>query len=204
MMVYKKAFFAGIVSMILWIQPSFGQFKRSNPTLAPNDSVAAPKNPTSSLPVPSAAPKRNNILDRLAIGGNFSLSFGSITFINISPLVGYRATERLMPGAGVTYMYYQVGGYSRHFYGGNIFTRYTVFQNLFVQAELEALHVNTSYRGQDIGVPRWAISPMIGGGYLIKLGNVGGIMASLMYNLNYNANSSIYSGPLVYRLGFIF
>ena len=204
----KNLQFSLCLLFILGLNEAFAQFQRKNPTFEKSDSViTTPTNPTSSSPTSQQPPSQSNktkFIDKLAIGGNFSLSFGNVTFINISPLVGYKLTEKLMPGIGLTYMYYNTRGFSQHFYGGNIFTRYTVFNNFFVHAELEALRVSTSYNGQDSGINRWSISPLIGGGYTIRIGKFGGIMMTLLYNLNYNQATSIYSSPIIYRIGFIF
>jgi hypothetical protein len=43
--------------------------------------------------------------DRLFVGGNFGLSFGNYTFINVSPQLGYRFNRFLAAGAGVNLQY---------------------------------------------------------------------------------------------------
>ena len=37
-----------------------------------------------------------SLSDRMFFGGNFGLQFGNPTLIDISPLVGFRMTERLL------------------------------------------------------------------------------------------------------------
>jgi len=71
--------------------------------------------------------------DRLYFGGNLSLSVGTVTLIEISPLVGYRLTPRWSAGFGLKYEYYKSSGYignygvstySTSIYGTNVFTNF--------------------------------------------------------------------------------
>src|SRR5438045_3447622 len=50
---------------------------------------------------------RQKFFDRLVFGGNLVAGFGSSTYIDISPLVGYKINPRLIGGIGVTYIYYR-------------------------------------------------------------------------------------------------
>src|SRR5688572_11858407 len=78
-----------------------------------------------------------NFSDRLFFGGNFGLQFGSYTYVDISPMVGYKITERLAAGVGATYIYYSVDdhvynlNYKTHIYGGSIFSRFRVTEQFF-------------------------------------------------------------------------
>src|SRR4030043_1944221 len=67
-------------------------------------------------------------LDRLFFGGNFGLMFGTITNIEISPLVGYYITPKLAAGTGIRFEYFREKGYYEPYHtiiwGGNIFSRY--------------------------------------------------------------------------------
>ncbi|HUR11554.1 MAG TPA: hypothetical protein VM012_09305, partial [Flavitalea sp.] len=42
---------------------------------------------------------------KLFFGGNFGLSFGTFTLINVSPQVGYRFNKTLAAGAGINFQY---------------------------------------------------------------------------------------------------
>jgi hypothetical protein len=42
---------------------------------------------------------------RLFFGGNFGLTFGDFTFINVSPQVGYRVTEKFSLGTQINFIY---------------------------------------------------------------------------------------------------
>ena len=47
-----------------------------------------------------------SLKDRLFFGGNVGLSFGSLTYINVAPTIGYKITEKFGMGLGPTYTYY--------------------------------------------------------------------------------------------------
>ncbi len=90
---------------------------------------------------------QNNFWDRVYTGGGIGLQFGSQTFVNISPLVGYRLTEKLSVGLSATYIYYRYKNpnpaftYSSNIYGGSVFSRYLIFENLFAHVEYEVLRL---------------------------------------------------------------
>ncbi len=50
-------------------------------------------------------PQKGFDKSKLFFGGNFGLSFGNSTFINVSPQVGYRFNQYLAAGAGVNFNY---------------------------------------------------------------------------------------------------
>ena len=50
--------------------------------------------------------------DRLFFGGGFGLTVGSVTHVDISPMVGYRITDRFSAGIGLSYQYYKYPAYN--------------------------------------------------------------------------------------------
>jgi hypothetical protein len=88
-----------------------------------------------------ASPLKN----RFFFGGSLGLQFGSATYIDVSPLVGYKITPKLHAGVGLTYIYYKVKdsyynyAYETSIYGGRVFGRYYILDNLFGHAEFEIL-----------------------------------------------------------------
>src|SRR5688572_2037774 len=85
--------------------------------------------------------------DRIFIGGSLGLQFGSATYIDVSPLVGYQISKKLQAGVGVTYIYYKVKDsnynyeYETSIYGGRLFSRYYILDNLFAHGEYEILNM---------------------------------------------------------------
>jgi hypothetical protein len=151
--------------------------------------------------------ERSGVSDRLYFGGNFSLNFGNqFTFIEVSPLVGYRFTNRFSAGPGITYMYYSqkfLNGYTlkSDVYGYRLFTRYNLGQQIFAHAEFENLNLNT-YSVADQALRReWVPGVFVGGGYFQPIGRKAGIMMMALYNLTYDEFRSPYPNPFVIRVG---
>ncbi len=152
------------------------------------------------------AKQRTPLKDRIYFGGNLGLQFGNQTYIDISPLVGYKFTEKFSAGVGITYIYYKQHfknypqyDYSTSIYGGRVFSRYYFIENLFGHVEVEMLNMevfNTikyDYERKNI------LSPFVGAGYVQRFGERSGIYIMLLYNLN-DTPDSPYSNPVV-RIG---
>jgi hypothetical protein len=146
--------------------------------------------------------------ERMYFGGNFSLQFGSLTFVDISPLAGVMLTEKFSTGLGATYQYLKFARSSSNVYGGRLFGRYNITRNIFAHTEIESL--NTAYvvpgatPGQDRMARDWVQGLFIGGGYFTPFGNRGGANITLLYNLTYDNRRSPYNEPYVIRAGFVF
>ncbi len=158
---------------------------------------------------PGAKP---NWMERITLGGNFGLSFGNYTYVNLSPLVGYRFTDRFTAGGGVTYIYSRVRytglqTYSSSIYGGRVMAQYAVIPRLAPTIEYEALNVPyLDYT--DVGVVearRWIGNPMVGATVLFPIGKKSNFGLTALYNLNYTTNQmySPYGSPWVIRAGFM-
>ncbi len=151
---------------------------------------------------------------RLVFGGNFWAQFGNNTFVDISPLVGYRITDRLTAGAGLTYIYSKrqyllpTGGtftQKNSWYGGRLYARYTVFNNVFIHGEYEILNFEY-FDNLTLETDRiWFGSPIVGAGYLMPTGSRGAFMISALYVLNADNPRSpyYYSSPFQFRVGFV-
>lgn len=146
--------------------------------------------------------------DRMYFGGNFSLQFGSLTFIDISPLAGVMLTDKFSTGLGATYQYLSFYRNSTSVYGGRLFGRYNITRSIFAHSEVEKL--NTAYvipgatSGQDRLVRDWVTGVFVGGGYFTPFGNRGGANITVLYNLTYDNRRSPYNEPYVIRVGFVF
>lgn len=121
--------------------------------------------------------------DRIVYGGGLGLQFGTVTFIEISPVVGYRVTNRLETGIGLTYKYYKYKDFyfdqttnnrfdlKSNIYGASFYSRFHVFENIFLHAEYEMLRYNYDdvyiLGGQFIREPTHANVDglFLGGGY---------------------------------------
>jgi len=96
---------------------------------------------------PEPPPKKGFDKEKLFFGGNFGLSFGDYTLINISPQIGYRFNRYLAAGAGlnfiyssIRYRYYPSTDDYRNSYGVagiNIFGRVYPIDYVFLQLQPE-------------------------------------------------------------------
>jgi long-subunit fatty acid transport protein len=150
--------------------------------------------------------EKETLWDRIYVGGNFGLQLGTVTFFDISPLIGYKITDRFSAGVGITYQYLNYKGlgvsYKAHTVGGRVFGRYLINHFLFAHAEYENL--NLPIYNNSIGEYRreWVPGLLIGGGITQSIGQRASFNLTLLYNLLYDDNKSPYSGPLVIRIGF--
>lgn len=143
---------------------------------------------------------------RLIFGGNIGLQFGRYTFVDISPLVGYKVTDQLIMGLGATYIYYSVDDfpykYSTNIFGGRAFTKYYLMENLFAHVEYEILNMEVlddlTYKLVRTNIP----SLFVGGGYRQMMGERSAFELLLLYNLMEERNSP-YQNPII-RAGFVF
>lgn len=143
-------------------------------------------------PVPKQEKKSFWSWDRVYTGGGLGLQFGTVTFINAAPIIGYKITERYSAGIGLEYIYFgykpsqNSPTYSQNIYGGNIFNRLFVTDFLFLHAEYEALNSNWDYR---FPTTRFIIENYwVGGGLRQRSGNAS-FFIMVLKNLNDNPYS---------------
>ncbi|UJP65246.1 hypothetical protein [Mongoliitalea daihaiensis] len=151
--------------------------------------------------------ERPSLKDRMYVGGNFGMSFGTITFIDLSPLAGVMITDKLSSGLGATYQYFNdsrfIGG-SNSLFGGRVFSRFNIFPNVFLHAEYETLNFEVFNFSSDSFRREWVDALLVGGGYFMPFGNRGGVNFTFLYNLNFDIRRSPYNEPYVIRVGLVF
>lgn len=145
-----------------------------------------------------------NLKSHLYFGGGFGLQFGSVTLIELSPLVGYKVTSKFSVGLSPTYKYYRykyssTQSIENNVFGGSIFARYSIYQGLFAHVEYESLFYNTKEPAQPTYMQQFN-SFFVGGGYSQPIGQNSGMYIMLLWNLNDTPNSP-YVNPVI-RVGF--
>jgi hypothetical protein len=146
-------------------------------------------------------PPQQRILDKMFIGGNFGLQFGSFTYVEVSPLVGYQINDRISAGVGVTYEYfhYKTSYYNlkTNVYGGRVFGRYRFTENLFGHVEYEYLNLEAFdfYPRRRVGVD----GILGGGGYMQRFGRNSSMVAMILYNFTQSVYTP-YNNPVI-RVG---
>lgn len=195
-----KTYFTSIAAVILVLSSfcSFAQEDQQNP----------PSNYLNNNDSHPSTPLR----DRFFFGGNLGLQFGSATYIDISPLVGYKITPKLHAGVGVTYIYYKVKdtyynyAYETSIYGGRVFGRYYILDNLFAHTEVEVLNMEVPEANIVSGTNSYdyvrtnITSVMVGGGYAQPIGSNAAITLMVLWNLT-EQQYSPYTNP-IFRVGF--
>lgn len=154
--------------------------------------------------------------DRLFYGGNVGLTLGTITDVQISPVVGYWLLPRIAVAIGPTYRYYKYQYDKTSIYGGKTYIQIVLIEDInsvlpvgvhtgiFIQAEDELLSLKTSY---------WKYPPylsdrfyvntvLLGGGISQQVGRRSTIDFAILWPLN-DSSYEIYSKPEI-RVSFIF
>lgn len=141
---------------------------------------------------------------KIYTGGGLGFTFGTVTVIDVSPLIGYRFTEKLSAGVGGIYKYYNDKRYTpadkRTIFGGNVFSRYNITANIFAHVEYEYITYKTDYYtfwNQEQQISEWGL--LAGGGYRQQLGNKSYVFAMILYNFN-ETQYTPYDNPVI-RVG---
>ncbi|MEI7595381.1 MAG: hypothetical protein WCK02_06505, partial [Bacteroidota bacterium] len=144
---------------------------------------------------------KSSFKDRLYTGGNIGLQFGTVTFVDLSPQIGYKITERLSAGIGATYQYYRYKDatydMSASVYGGRIFSRFMITESFFAHGEYEILNLQrfdtySYYDNSRINVE----SLLLGGGYREEIANNVYMNILLLYNFT-ESPFTPYSNPII-------
>lgn len=154
--------------------------------------------------------EKPSVFDRMYFGGGLGASFGDITSVYVSPLVGYMITNSLSAGIGITYQYYSDSrfDYQTNSYGARVFARQNLSflkLPLFLYTEYETMNfeVVEPRPPDDFVLTRdWIPSLFFGGGFFQPFGRRGGFFILAMYNVIYEADRSPYNDPWVFRVGF--
>ncbi len=141
--------------------------------------------------------------DRLWFGGGIGAGFGTVDYIEVTPIVGYNLTERFSFGGGLTYRYRnddRLPG-STNDYGANVFGRYTVFRGFYVHGEYEYLNYEFVSGGS---TDRDNFNSLLAGpGFHKPLGRRTGLYVSALYNFSYDEDDifSPYDDRWSFRVG---
>lgn len=150
--------------------------------------------------------EKPSIKERIFFGGGFGLQFGTVTQVEVSPIIGYRLTKRLQTGIGLSYSYYNDKRYTPAFnfstYSGSVFTRFFILDNVFAHAEIEAMNTEVFNQNYDLE-RRWIDNYYLGGGFYQRFGPRSGVAITILYNLNYQNGITPSSNPVI-RIGFNF
>jgi hypothetical protein len=153
---------------------------------------------------------RSPFVEKLVVGGNVGVQFGYFTFLDASPMVGYKVLERVHVGVGATYRYYRervpqsTTALRANIMGGSVWARGFLFPNLFAHAEYEGLRMEVIGGTRRRGI--MLNNALVGGGYTQQFGPRLSTMVTFLfpvYSRSTIPNYTIYRIPVI-RFGFMF
>jgi hypothetical protein len=159
--------------------------------------------------------------EKLFVGGNFGLTFGNYTLINVSPQIGYRFTDFFAAGIGINLQYvswkdeYSNGDNSKTSQtvtGLNVFGRIYPIKNFMIQVQPEENYLfgkqkyyqaSTQTTFKNNTDAKIVPSLLLGGGLVIPSGR-GAFITSVFYDVLQKDNSPYGNRPIVnftYNIG---
>lgn len=174
--------------------------------------------------------KKPKISKRFFTGGNMGFGISNTeSYIELSPILGYKVTKSFSAGIGVTYIYskqksyYSYGGipyefaYKSSVYGGRVFVMQNIISNLseYIQIGIEKIFIYSemeylSYRPYEIksNIPAqldkrvWIPGLYVGGGISQRLADRFAINIIVLWNVL--QSDDFYQNNPVLRIGFQF
>jgi hypothetical protein len=156
------------------------------------------------------------IRERLFFGGNFGLQFGTITEIQVSPVIGFWVLPRMAVALGPDYRFYKYRDVRTSTYGGKGYLQYVVLRDInsviplgvhtgiFLHIEDELLNLESSYwKNPPFTSERFYVNSVLaGGGISQQLGTRSSLNIMVLWVLN-ESGYDIYSNPVI-RFSFNF
>lgn len=151
---------------------------------------------------------------KLFTGGNLGLSFGSITYINLSPLIGYRFSDLFAAGVQINAQYESVryenfdnSLYKKERYGvigAGVFGRVYPLRQFFLQLQPEMNFIFGKVKYYD-GTPEQKYRDQVpsllgGGGYSQSLGGNSAFVIMVLYDILQDDRSP-YGNKPIFRAG---
>lgn len=152
--------------------------------------------------------------EKVFYGGNIGLSFGSITYINLSPLIGYRFSDLFAAGVQINGMY-QSARYKNFnnrtikkvrygLVGLGVFGRIYPIPQLFLQVQPEMNYTMGKVKYYDppseSKYHKLVPSFLVGGGYSQSIGRNSAFVIMILYDILQGDNSPYGSKP-IFRAG---
>jgi hypothetical protein len=146
-------------------------------------------------------------------GGGLGLSFGTVDYVEIYPVIGYRFKAPISLGVQFLYRYSNddryAGDSATTDYGATLFFRYFVIENFFVEADYEYLSYEYLYYVNDVGEVGTrrteAGNVFLGVGYSQPIGRKSAFFVSVLYNVTFDdAPDAPYADPWLIRAGVSF
>jgi hypothetical protein len=172
----------------------------------------------SSLSVVSAQRPKQQVpplRERLFFGGSLGLQIGTVTNIEVSPVIGLWVLPRVAIAAGPEYMYYKDPYYSTNIFGGKVYSELVLLQDLnnvipvgihmglFLHAEFESLSLESDVWNTAYTSDRFMLNTALaGGGISQQLGQRSSLNFVVLWVIS-GSDYGFYSNPEI-RISFNF
>jgi hypothetical protein len=153
--------------------------------------------------------------ERLFFGGSLGLQIGTVTNIEVAPVIGLWVLPRVAIAAGPEYMYYQDPYYSTSIFGGKAYTELVLLQDLnsvipvgihmgiFLHGEFESLSLESEVWNTAYSSGRFMLNTALaGGGISQQLGPRSSLNFLVLWVLS-GSDYGFYSNPEL-RISFSF
>jgi hypothetical protein len=153
--------------------------------------------------------------ERLFFGGNIGLQFGSITDIQVCPVIGIWVLPRLAVAAGPDYRFYKDWYGRTNIYGAKGYMEFVLVKDInsfipigagtgvFFHLEDEILSLESSVFRDPASSGRFSINSVLaGGGISQQIGRRSSVNLMVLWALN-DSGYEVYSNPEI-RISFIF
>lgn len=154
--------------------------------------------------------------ERMFFGGSFGLQFGTLTNIEVSPIVGLWVLPRLAVAAGPNYTYYKYYEDKTTMYGGKGYAQFVLIQDLnnilpvglhtgiFLHLEDDLLNLESAYwQTAPYASERFTVNTVLfGGGISQQMGRRSFMNIMVLWALQ-DSGYAIYDNP-EFRISFNF
>jgi hypothetical protein len=153
--------------------------------------------------------------ERLFFGGSLGLQIGTVTNIEVSPVIGLWVLPRVAIAAGPEYMYYQDPYFSTSIWGGKAYSELVLLQDLntiipvgmhmgiFLHAEFESLSLESEVWNTAYASDRFMLNTALaGGGISQRLGQRSSLNFIVLWVIS-GSDYGFYNNPEI-RLSFSF
>lgn len=153
--------------------------------------------------------------EKVFVGGNFGLSFGNYTLVNVSPQVGYRFNNYLAAGLGMNFQYVSLKEKdvyndpyrktSQGVVGLNVFGRVYPIRQFMLQVQPEVNYLfgkekyyERSYQpAQEYNLNTEIVPSLLAGGGLVLPSGRGAMIISVFYDVLQNESSPYGNKPIL-------
>jgi hypothetical protein len=198
-----------VLMSVLVALPLFAQTPPPPDPNAPPPTTPAPQEPAPTQPPPPPPPAekpKSSMASRFFFGGGVGASFGTVDYVEVSPLIGFRVVPRFDVGFQPFYRWTNDGRYAQDIttndYGASVFGRFRIVAGFFAEADYQ--FTSFEFPNGLGGTDRDTYDAFLaGGGYYFGMGGHVGFYTSVLYDFMYDDNDLHipYDSPVRVQVG---